>query len=114
MPGLDSLECWAAEFLEAWQEAFRVSVLAYLWVVWASSAWALTLGLTGKLGITGRAGLIGGLLALPGIFKGLAGLARGDDPAPTFLNQQNTAAVYGMDANNLNTQNLTLALHYRR
>ena len=61
----------------------------------------------------GRAGgLLGLALGVSGFMGGLASLAGGGEPVGSMA-VGSREALYGMDPNNLDTQALTLALHYR-
>ena len=59
------------------------------------------------------AGTVGLLLAAPVLARSAASMIRADRKPPD-MTQGDQRSVYGLDANNLNTQNLVQALHYRR
>lgn len=65
-----------------------------------------------KPGLFGLA--LGAALAVPAMMRGLGGMAAPNPaPMPDFA-MGNSNLQYGMDPNNMNTQGLALALHYRR
>jgi hypothetical protein len=58
--------------------------------------------------------LFGTLLALPTVFRGLAGAMAPMNEQYPEMSTANAATTYGMDANHLNTQSLVQNLHYGR
>lgn len=52
-------------------------------------------------------------MAVPKLGRGAAEMARGTPQSPNILNATHNAQ-YGMDPGNMETQGLTLAMHYAR
>jgi hypothetical protein len=58
--------------------------------------------------------VFGSLLALPTVFRGLAGAMSPMTNEYPKMSTGNAATAYGMDSNHLNTQGLVQAMHYGR